>query len=315
MAGPGALSIPKNFEERVVSTFGSEGQKWLKDLPDQVSIYLRLWNLKITGQFDELSFNFVLPVERKDGKAAVLKLGLHSQGRLREVAALNHFSGNGAIKVFECDQKTGASLLERAIPGQPLKTLYLNHEEEKANRAATTIISQFQSVPSPKDLSPFKDVAEWGNGFLKFLQVRTDLSEELTAKIIEAHNSFQELVRTTSKKVVLHADLHHSNILSAERNSYAAIDPKGMYGDPVYELGAWIRNPMPEILEASDLESVFVGRICTMSDTLKFDRKRTWCWAYSQAWLAVVWALEDRSSDSSSWLQIARAIESVKDKF
>jgi streptomycin 6-kinase len=314
MGVPGSLSIPKNFEERVISTFGSEGGKWLEDLPDQINKYLHLWDLKIAGHFDELSFNFVIPVERKSGVLAVLKLGLHSQGRLREVAALNHFSGNGAISVLECDQKTGASLLERAMPGRPLKTLYLNHEEEKVNQVATSIILQLQSAPSPKDLSAFKDVAEWGKGFLKFLQNQTDLSEELTAKIMEAHNSFQELIRTTSKKIVLHADLHHSNILSSERNSYIAIDPKGMYGDPVYELGAWIRNPMPEILKASDLESIFVGRICMMSDALRFDRKRAWRWAYSQAWLAAVWALEDKSSDSGSWLQIARAIENVKDK-
>lgn len=308
------VQIPRKFSERITSTFGADGSRWLEALPNLVDEYVSRWKLKVSGHFDELSFNFVLPVERENGAAAVLKLGLHSHGRLREVAALNHFSGNGAIRVFECDQKTGASLLERAIPGQSLKALFLNNEEEKVNRVASAIISQLQSVPSPNDLSPFKDVAEWGKGFLQFLEARTDLPEELTTNILEAHNSFQDLVRTTSKKVVLHADLHHSNILSAERNSYVAIDPKGMYGDPVYELGAWIRNPMPEILEASDLDNIFIGRICTMSDTLKFDRKRTWRWAYSQAWLAVVWALEDRSSDSSSWLQIARAIESVKNK-
>jgi streptomycin 6-kinase len=34
---------------------------------------------------------------------------------------------------------------------------------------------------------------------------------------------------------LLHADLHHHNILAAERHPWLAIDPKGVIGDAAYE--------------------------------------------------------------------------------
>ncbi len=37
-------------------------------------------------------------------------------------------------------------------------------------------------------------------------------------------------------------DLHHENILAAERAPWLAIDPKGVIGEPAYEMGALLRN-------------------------------------------------------------------------
>ncbi len=308
------LSIPKTFEEKIISAFGGEGRAWLSGLPRQVDFYLSQWKLKISGHFDELSFNFVLPVERENGSVAVLKLGLHPTGRLREIAALKHFAGNGSIKVLDFDQKTGVSLLERALPGKSLKELFLNHCEEKANQITCSVISRIQSNSPPKDLSPFKSVEEWGKGFAKILGTEPNASRQFDAEIKDAQGIFLELIRTTNRKVVLHADLHHTNVLSCQREDYIAIDPKGMFGDPAYELGTWIRNPMPDILNSTRLEDIFINRIYSMSDALKFDRKRVWGWAYSQAWLAAIWALEDKSPDFHSWVQIAKAIGIIRNQ-
>ena len=47
---------------------------------------------------------------------------------------------------------------------------------------------------------------------------------------------------TSKETVVLHGDLHHWNILSSEREPYLIIDPKGYFGDPGYEVGAFLAN-------------------------------------------------------------------------
>lgn len=307
----GSVTIPEAFKARIKSIFDVDGELWLRDLPQITEEYLSRWQLKIVGSFDDLSFNFVVPVESSDGTPAVLKLGLHSHGRLREIAALNHYDGCGAIKVLRFDSKTGVCLLERASPGHTLKNMYLENGEAEANQIACSIISQLQSGPPPKDLSPFKNVSEWGKGFQKFLESKTKLSEQLSTDIKRADEVFHQLLNSTKKITVLHADLHHSNILSSNRNSYLAIDPKGMCGDLAYELGAWIRNPMPEILKSSDIEHLLGNRINTMSDSLRFDRERVWGWAYSQAWLAVIWAIEDKSPEYNSWLAVARKLSAM----
>ena len=41
----------------------------------------------------------------------------------------------------------------------------------------------------------------------------------------------------------MHGDLHHDNIVSAQREPWLVIDPKGLVGDPGYETGPFINNP------------------------------------------------------------------------
>ena len=52
-----------------------------------------------------------------------------------------------------------------------------------------------------------------------------------------------QAVAARGAKVVLHGDFHHYNVLSAQRANWLAIDPKGMLGDPGYEVGPFLCNP------------------------------------------------------------------------
>jgi streptomycin 6-kinase len=52
-----------------------------------------------------------------------------------------------------------------------------------------------------------------------------------------------ELLASVPEVRVLHGDLHHENIVSAQRAAWLAIDPKGIVGDLGYETGALMNNP------------------------------------------------------------------------
>ena len=82
------------------------------------------------------------------------------------------------------------------------------------------------------------------------------------------------------------------------------------FGDRAYEVGAFIRNPMPELAGRTDLEELLQRRVSTMAKYLGFDSQRVWGWSYSQAVLAAVWSIEDKSDDWLSWIGIARALGS-----
>ena len=43
--------------------------------------------------------------------------------------------------------------------------------------------------------------------------------------------------------MLLHGDLHHDNILTATREPYLAIDPKGLVGNRAYDVTAAMLNP------------------------------------------------------------------------
>lgn len=113
----------------------------------------------------------------------------------------------------------------------------------------------------------------------------------------KAHNLKNHLLSTSSKEVLLHGDLHHDNILS-HKNSWIAIDPKGIIGDPAYEIAAFIRNPIPDLLMMSDPKDIIEKRIHLFADLLKISSQRIIQWNFVQSALAWAWSLEDKCDPS-----------------
>ncbi len=87
------------------------------------------------------------------------------------------------------------------------------------------------------------------------------LPEELLSR---AERIAVELLASAPHERVLHGDLHHDNIVSAQRAPWLAIDPKGVVGDPGFETGALMNNPY--------------GRMETWTEPARqFDRRPSRC--------------------------------------
>src|SRR5438067_1309862 len=80
----------------------------------------------------------------------------------------------------------------------------------------------------------------------------------------QAEAIFAALLATQVAPVLLHGDLHHENILAAARQPWLAIDPKGVVGEPAYEAGALLRNPLPWLLEQPDPRGVTARRVADL---------------------------------------------------
>jgi streptomycin 6-kinase len=93
--------------------------------------------------------------------------------------------------------------------------------------------------------------------------------------------------------VLLHGDLHHDNILAAGRHLWLAIDPKGIVGEPSYEVGALLRNPWPQLLDMPQPGRILAQRVDQLAAELGFDRARIVGWGVAQAVLSAWWCLED----------------------
>ena len=101
-----------------------------------------------------------------------------------------------------------------------------------------------------------------------------------------------KLLATSSTPVLLHGDLHHDNMIQ-NGNDWIVIDPKGVIGEPAYEVAAFIRNPIPQLLAHHDASSIINRRITQFAEILKIPAHRIVDWCYVQAVLAWIWALED----------------------
>jgi len=89
----------------------------------------------------------------------------------------------------------------------------------------------------------------------------------------------------------LHGDLHHDNIMSSDRG-WLAIDPKGLLGDPTYDVANVFLNPFGAT-ELSANPRRINGLADTFSARLGLDRKRVLGFAAAHAGLSACWNLAE----------------------
>jgi streptomycin 6-kinase len=107
-----------------------------------------------------------------------------------------------------------------------------------------------------------------------------------------AEQLFAELLATAAPSMLLHGDLHHYNILSARRQPWLAIDPKGVCGEPAYEVGAWLHNPF-DLLQRPQPDRLLARRVTIFSEMLGIETERLAGWGMAQAVLSAWWSYED----------------------
>jgi streptomycin 6-kinase len=132
------------------------------------------------------------------------------------------------------------------------------------------------------------------------------------ALVEEAESLLAELLAAQAAPVLLHGDLHHDNILSAERAPWLAIDPKGVIGEPAYEVGALLRNWQPTLFAMPHPGRVTARRVDQLAEMLGIDRYRIRGWGLAQAVLSAWWTIEDGGDDWAPTIACAELLAAVK---
>jgi len=206
-------------------------------------------------------------------------------------------------RVFEADSERGAMLLERLKPGETLIHLCSEHDARATSIAASVMRRFWKPLPSNHTFLP---VPEWAKGLSRLrLRFNGGTGPFPSATVSEAERLFQELLSSMEETVLLHGDLHHENILSAEREPWLAIDPKGVAGEAAYEAGALIRNPLPWLLEQPDSARITCRRLDQLADELGLNRERLRKWSFAQAVLSGWWSYEDHGRGWEPALAVA----------
>lgn len=270
------------LKKNIIAQYGKAGKEWLSQIPNFVQTYSKKWNLTHLEQATNLSYNYI-EMGLKNNHHIVLKFSINTLSLEREAKALQIFAGFGAVNVLE--HEPGALLLERALPGTSLKKFFPQKDLD-AVKIVSTVIKKLHQAPIPANNS-FHHIKDW----LALLDKEWDIPPKYLNKARALKNS---LLQTSGSEVLLHADLHHDNILK-NSNEWVVIDPKGVLGDPAYEPAAFIRNPIPELLLYQDAHNFIRNRIETFSQKLEIDAHRIHSWCFVQAVLAWIWALEDNT--------------------
>lgn len=303
------MSLPASFVQRVTATFEPDGASWLAALPALLAEFAARWELDLGPPF-ALSYNYVAPARRADGTRAVLKLGVPCGELSTEIDALRHYAGRGACRLLAADEERGALLLERLLPGDTLAPL-ARTDDAAATRIAAQVMSRLWAPPP--SVHRYPTVERWAAGLA---DVRPHFGGGTgpfpPALLDRAEGLFAELLPSQAAPVVLHGDLHHMNILAASPDLWRAIDPKGIIGEPAYEVGALMRNPIPDVRSWPELPRVLERRIAVLAETLELDRRRIHGWSLAQAVLSAWWSVEDNPANSSVDLAVAEALMRIR---
>lgn len=281
--------IPEKFAQTMRELYGEKGTIWLKNLPGLITHCEKQWSLTVRPPFANLSYNYVAPATHDDGRECVLKVGVVNPELLSEIEALRLYDGRSIARLLAADPEHGALLLERLQPGIPLR---LVADDDIATAVAAQVMKQLWR-PVPPDHS-FPTVADWARGMDRLRQEFDGGTGPFPKKLVEtAEALFAELLPSQAKPVLLHGDLHHWNILRASRAPWLALDPKGVVGEPAYEIGAWLRNPIDRLAQWPDLPDIQARRIDQFAEMLNLDRQRIVGWGIAQAVLSAWWSYED----------------------
>lgn len=300
------LNVPDEFIRLTRSLHGEAGRLWLDGLPDLVERCAARWSLKVGPPFPSLSYNYAAPAEGPGGVRLVLKIGVPVAELLSEMEALRLFDGRGAARLVDADAEWGALLLERLEPGTSLVEL-CEVNDEAATGAAAGVMQRLRR-PVPEGHS-FPTAARWGEGLRRLRERFGGGTGPFPRRLLEeAESLFAELLGSADESVLTHGDLHHGNILASTRELWLAIDPKGLVAEPAYEVGALLRNPLPQLLRRSHPVRVTERRIAQLSEELGLERARVRGWGLAQAVLSEWWTIEDTGELGKFGLAVAEVL-------
>ncbi len=297
------IQVHPVLASNILDVHGEHGRRWLDQLPGLVPKLEKRWNIRTGKPLPDLTYHLVVPASSAFGSNAILKLGVPGPQFHNEAKCLQHYNGHGAVKLLEYDPSAAAMLLERVLPGRDIRHL----DEEEAVRATVYVMDRLHRPPSTEIDLP--SVADWGKGFRRLRESFSGGTGPLQASMVgRAEALFHELAESMDVAVVLHGDLHHENILSSRDEEWLAIDPQGVIGEPCYEIGAFLRNPMPEIIARDGIMDVMKKRVSLFSELTGHDCERIRGWGFCQAVLSAIWSLEDHGTGWETGIRVAEAL-------
>lgn len=266
--------------------------------------YIEKWGLQDTRQLAATATSKIYKVMWNE-KPAVLKI-YTSFGKIDEKGgsvALECFNGVSAVYLYRHDDN--AQLLEY-VGGSDLKSFVIMGEDEKATAIVGNVLNSLHSTYTghiSSELTPLK--TRFRSLFKKAKQDRKQGQVSIYTK---AADVAEMLLETQTNLCVLHGDIHHENIKYSDKRGWLTIDPKGLYGDRIFDAASVLCNPSGMDKFVAN-ESRLIKNADILAQILQIDVNRLLAFTFAYAGLSASWSLEDNENPSLA-LKIAAITES-----
>ncbi len=247
----------------------------------EIEFYKSLWDLENIKKYQETHSSFLYEVSYKKTPSLLKIFKEHSdeksQGYIMK-QCLQHISPI----IYQTSHR--AILQKKILPGSTLVETALKDDVEATIIFCQILKKLFSATISANIIGEIQDVTSLGE---VLTSGRAYNSLHITTYMVSlAEEIFYYLVSSQNKKLLLHGDLHHYNILFSKQDGWLIIDPKGYLGEAEFEIGAFLRNPIfdePQFYK----KNLFEKRLQTISEKLKLDKRRIILWSFVQTVSAI----------------------------
>lgn len=238
------------------------------------------WSLTKSTPVAETPRSWIFRVEQNGRNIAALKiLKADEEEEARGTRMLQWYGGDGAVTVFDVH---GATVFMEWLDGGTLGEPARAGKDDEATIALASVVSNLHRPrpDMPADLLPLR---EWFSPLVDAdIRLWPHTARDLYAR---ATGIALKLFDKPAAEIALHGELHHDNILSSDRG-WLAIDPKGLLGDPHYEVANAFRGPAGATALAADPRRI-QARADILSARLGLNRKRMLGFAAAHSGLSI----------------------------
>lgn len=243
------------------------------------------WSLTKSTPVAETATSWIFRVEQNGRNFAALKIlkPLAAEEERRGAQLMNWYGGEGAATIFDMHGDTiFMEWLDGGTLGDPVRA----GRDEEGTIAICTVVANLHRprADAPAGLEPLRD--RFQALFDTDVRAWPHTARDLYAR---ASGVALKLFDRPSAQIPLHGDLHHDNIMSSDRG-WLAIDPKGLVGDPLYEVANVFRNPYGATQLAANPRRI-AALADAFSSRLGFHRKRMLGYAAAHSALSACWDL------------------------
>jgi streptomycin 6-kinase len=220
----------------------------------------------------------VVLVRRADGTQAALKLVPDEAHPDRELAALAHWNGWGAVRLADdltdAPGGPGALLLERLHCEVSLRSL----PEAKALLEAAGTVRKLWVEPA--EGHPFETVAErTERQSVPMREAPADLMPLVDAALAAR----DELVAASPELLLLHGNFRQGKVLGGDRTPWLAVGPDPLVGERAYDLARLVRDRIDDQIATAAGAPATRRRVNRLADSLDVDRERLHGWTLFRA--------------------------------
>lgn len=276
------------------------------DMSAMLDHYVAEWHLLEPRLLAQTATSHVYTVDW-GSDTTILKL-LTDDGReeQRGGAALRHFDGRGAVRLYRSDG--GAQLLEYAR-GEELMALVERGDDQGATRIIAGIIQQLHGAP-PGDAAGVLPLRDWFREL--FNKAGSDATAGVDSIYVRGAELAARLLEDPREVRVLHGDIHPGNIRHSPRG-WLAFDPKGLVGERTYDCANTLcnlfRRPLRHEERAHDAKRLLT-HAGILVDALEIELARVLQFTFAYACLGATWSLNTGRSHEAQWsLDVASLLE------